>query len=261
MNDRGKQNRTDDSLRGQSAAGAGPREKSATGGPRFYPVFLSLEGRTCLVVGGGAVGERKVRELLKYGDSIRVISRDLTPWLAERLAEGRLVLAGSEYSKAHLDGADLVFAATSDMEVNRAIAGDARACGLWCNMATDPGLGSFIVPSVVRKGPLCIAISTGGSSPAAAKAIRLKLDRDFGREWERFIGFLGLLRETFKSKGIVDSDAGKIYTEIAAIPVPDLVREGKAEEAFSRVAAALAGALESSDLTSIWDEAWKHSSW
>jgi precorrin-2 dehydrogenase / sirohydrochlorin ferrochelatase len=261
LNDRVKQNRTDDFQYGQSADSSASCERNATGGPRFYPVFLSLEGRTCLVVGGGAVGERKVRELLKYGVSIRMVSRDLTPWLAERLAEGRLVLAGSEYSRAHLDGADLVFAATSDMEVNRTIAGDARSRGLWCNMAIDPELGSFIVPSVVRKGPLCIAISTGGSSPAAAKAIRVKLERDFGREWERFIGFLGLLRAIFKSKGIVDSAAGSIYKEIAAIPVPDLVREGKAEEAFSRVAAALDKVLEISDLTRIWDKAWKHSSW
>lgn len=187
---------------------------------RYYPLFLSLEGRTCLVVGGGAVGERKVGTLLKYGAVIRLVARELSARLEEKRAEKLIVWVATRYERSHLNGVSLVFAATDDLDLNRAIAADARELGVWCNMATEPELGSFIVPSVFERGALNIAISTSGLSPAAAKLLRKKLELEMGAEWDFFVRLLGELREIFKSRGVVEKRAGKYWEGSHGCPYP-----------------------------------------
>ncbi len=176
-------------------------EKSTGHRLRYYPLFLAIEGRTCLVVGAGAVGERKVRTLLKYGAKIRLVARELSAWLEEKRSEKLVIWAGERYERSHLQGISLAFAATDDPDLNRAIAADAGELGVWCNMATDPDLGSFIVPSVFEQGALSVAISTSGLSPAVAKLLKQKLQLEIGPEWDFFVRLLGELRQCFKSRG------------------------------------------------------------
>ena len=149
-------------------------EKSTRMPARYYPLFLAIEGRTCLVVGAGAVGERKVRTLLKYGAKIRLVGRELSAWLEEKRSEKLVIWVGERYERSQLLGVSLAFAATDDLDLNRAIAADAGELGVWCNMATDPELGSFIVPSVFEQGALSIAISTSGPEPCGCKAAQAK---------------------------------------------------------------------------------------
>jgi precorrin-2 dehydrogenase / sirohydrochlorin ferrochelatase len=223
----------------------------------YYPLFLAMDGRACLVVGGGEVGERKIRTLLKHGASVRLIARELTPWLDERCSEQSIFLAGRQYERAHLEGISLVFAATSDMDLNRTIARDARDIGLWCNMATDPELGSFIVPSVVERGSLSIAVSTSGLSPAIAKTLRLKLEREFGAEWEFFLDLLGMLRKHFRSRNIKEEDSRRLFSELAALPLPEWLEQGGRAKSFLRVSEICSPFISKEELQTIWDSLWK----
>src|SRR5208337_2245957 len=115
-------------------------EESTRTPARYYPLFVAIEGRTCLVVGAGAVGERKVKTLLKYGAKIRLVARELSAWLEEMRSERVVIWAGERYERSHLLGVSLAFAATDDPDLNRTIAADAGENGVWCNMATDPEL-------------------------------------------------------------------------------------------------------------------------
>lgn len=220
-------------------------------------MFLDLRGRTCVVVGGGEVGERKVRTLLKYGARVRLVARETTAWLAGKCAQNEIDLAGRTYERVYLEGAALVFAATDDRELNRTVAADARRLGLWCNMAADPEMGSFIVPSVMERGPVSIAASTAGLSPALARVIRQKLEREFGAEWEFFIRLLGELRKSFKSGNIREEESRRIFREIAALPVPQWLRENGRDRAFREVSEICGPHLGEGELQRIWEDLWK----
>ncbi len=231
--------------------------KSGNKSARYYPLFLTMDGRDCLVVGGGAVGERKIRTLLKYGARVRIVARELSPWLAGKFSEDAVSWAGKEYREEHLEGACLVFAATSDLVLNRAIAADAHNRGIWCNMAADPELGSFIVPSVVERGPLSIAVSTSGLSPAIAKLLRQKLEREIGMEWEIFIKLLGALRDHFHSRNMKEKESLNIFSALAALPVPEWLKEGNREKAFLKISELCSPVIAESELRSIWNRIWK----
>jgi precorrin-2 dehydrogenase/sirohydrochlorin ferrochelatase len=144
---------------------------------KLYPAFLSLRGKVCAVVGGGSVAARKVRSLLATGASIVIISPQLHAELQELLYQRLIRSIASNYAVEHLDGAQIVFAATNDAEVNQLVAQDAHARGLWVNVADNPALSDFYVPATLHRGDLTVAISTGGSSPAFARYIRELLEQ------------------------------------------------------------------------------------
>jgi siroheme synthase-like protein len=142
----------------------------------YYPVLLDLAGRRCVMVGGGIIAGRRVDGLLTAGARVTVISPRLTRTLAALAAEGRIDHEAREYRDGDLDGADLAFVATDAGEVNAAVAREARARGVWINAADDPARCTFILPALVRRGDLTVAVATGGSSPALARAIREELE-------------------------------------------------------------------------------------
>jgi len=223
----------------------------------YYPIFLSLHERVCLVVGGGTVGERKIKGLLRAGATVRVVARDLTPWLEAQRGDGRISLIGASYQAGHLDGAELVFATTDDPELNRRIAAEARDRGLWCNMATDPALGSFVVPSVVRRGPLSIAVSTAGLSPAVAKLIREKLEEQFGPEWVGYLQFMGLLRTGIQSKGLDSSQNQALFRRIAGLPLTEWIKSARKDQAIEALREICHPWLSPDELNRFWNEIWK----
>ena len=142
----------------------------------YYPVFLDLTDHRCLVVGGGPVAEGKVEGLLAAGARVTVVSPTVTARLAGWAAEGRLLLHSRAYRAEDLGGHRVAFVATDDAEVTRAVAAEARARSIWVNAADEPARCDFILPSVIRRGRLVVAVSTGGASPAAARAIREELE-------------------------------------------------------------------------------------
>ncbi|HQN18212.1 MAG TPA: bifunctional precorrin-2 dehydrogenase/sirohydrochlorin ferrochelatase [Syntrophobacteraceae bacterium] len=225
----------------------------------YYPMFVTLARRVCLVVGGGSVGERKTRSLLEYGCSVRLVAEFLTPWLQNQCAEGTVLLIGKTYTKPHLENVDLVFAATSDMETNRAIAADAEEQRIWCNMATEPEWGSFILPCVLRRGPLTIAISTGGASPAVAMQIKRKLEHEFGKEWIVMLQLMAMLRTTIQSKGLTSDQNQKLYHQIAGLPLLQWVLKQDQEQVLQAITNICHPWINRPELVQIWNEAWKHS--
>ena len=212
-------------------------------------------------MGAGAVGERKVRTLLKYGAKIRLVARELSEWLEEKRSENVIVWAGRRYERSQLRGASLVFAATDDLDLNRAIAADALELGVLCNMATEPDLGSFIVPSVFERGALSIAISTSGLSPAVAKLLRQKLEQEIGREWDFFIRLLGELRERFKSGGAAEKQCEKIFNRLAGLPIPELIRQGRPEKAFEETLECCSPVMPGAEIKALWENLWNLFSW
>jgi precorrin-2 dehydrogenase len=152
------------------------RRTASTAEMGYYPVLLDLAGRRCVMVGGGIIAGRRVDGLLTAGARVTVISPRLTRTLAALAAEGRIDHEAREYRDGDLDGADLAFVATDAGEVNAAVAREARARGVWINAADDPARCTFILPALVRRGDLTVAVATGGSSPALARAIREELE-------------------------------------------------------------------------------------
>ena len=157
----------------------------------YYPVFLNLNGKKAVVVGGGRVAERKVLSLLSAGADITVISPSLTGRLKRALSGGRIRHLARVYRKNDLKGAFLVIAATDSPETNRRVSVDAPSL---VNVVDVPAECNFITPSVVRRGPLLLAISTSGTSPALAKTLREELQKSYGPELSEYLKFLKGIR-------------------------------------------------------------------
>ena len=167
----------------------------------YYPVFLDLAQRRCLVVGGGPVAEGKVAGLLAAGARVTVVSPIVTERLAAWAAERRIVHAARPYRADDLDGRQLAFTATDDPAVTAAVSADGRARGVWVNAADDPAHCDFILPAVVRRGRLAVAISTGGASPAAARAIREELEGYLTEEHAALVELAAEARADLRRRG------------------------------------------------------------
>jgi precorrin-2 dehydrogenase/sirohydrochlorin ferrochelatase len=139
---------------------------------RYYPVNLNIRDKLCVVIGGGRVAERKVKNLLHCGGRVRVVSPDLTDLLSKWVSQGKMVYTRSEYRASQLKGAFLVYAATSDRKVNAEIARDAAKRKLLVNVADSASESTFILPAVLRNREISIAVSTNGLSPAKSVRIR-----------------------------------------------------------------------------------------
>jgi len=161
---------------------------------RYYPVYLDLLDVACLVVGGGQVGERKVKTLQSCKAKVRLVSRELTPYLSREVHEKRITFLSDSYHPELLEGCFLVIGATDDPEVNHQISLEAKRRGLLCNIVDRPRECNFILPSLVERGDLLIAISTSGQSPALAKKIRRHLEEEFPPVYESYLKLLGRIR-------------------------------------------------------------------
>jgi len=178
---------------------------------KFYPMMVDLTGRRCLVVGGGAVAERKVARLVECGARVEVVSPKATARLLRLASSGRIRLRRRPVRASDLPGAFVVVVATDDATVNREVAGRAKRAGGLVNVADAPAACSFLVPSVVRRGDLTVAISTGGGSPALAKKLRQRLEQTIGPEYEAFVAALRLLRERTRRAIANPEDRQAIY--------------------------------------------------
>jgi len=169
----------------------------------YYPVLLDLAGRRCLMVGGGSVAERRVDALLAAGAQVTVISPRVTQPLAALAAEGRIGLESRGYREGDLAGNDLVFVATDAGEVNAAVAREARERGLWINATDDPAHCTFILPALVRRGDLTVAVATGGTSPALARAVREELEAYLTAEYATLAAIAAEARREVRAAGRV----------------------------------------------------------
>jgi len=161
----------------------------------LFPMFLKLEGRECLVVGAGKVGEPKIAGLLETGALVRVVTLQASPAVREWAREGKIELKLRAFSADDLTGAFLAIVATNSRTLNERIYGEARRLGVLCNVVDVPDLCDFYYPSVVRRGDLQIAVSTSGQSPSLAQKIRQQLERQFGPGYAAWVAELGETRK------------------------------------------------------------------
>jgi precorrin-2 dehydrogenase / sirohydrochlorin ferrochelatase len=198
--------------------------------PLYYPVFLNLQGKKCVVVGGGEVALRKVKTLLDCGADVTVISPVLHPDLGAYAAKKPLRLIQRSYKPGDLKGAVLVIAGTDNRKINLQVGEEAKMTGGLVNLVDDPGPSDFIVPSFFRKGELTLAVSTGGASPALARKIRTKLEEDYSGVYAGLLPLVGEVRARMKKKGLkADAETWQEALDLERL-VP-LVKAGKLKAA------------------------------
>ncbi len=198
-----------------------------------YPIFLDMTGRACVVIGGGTVAERKVEGLLAEGASVTVISPALSSRLQVLAEEGRIRHVRREYSPGDLAGYQLAFVATDDGEVNAAVAREGRQRGVWVNVADDPAHCDFVLPSVLRRGELVVAVATGGASPALARAIREELEAYFTEDYAALAEIVAEVRRELKERASLPS--AEAWRRALDGDLRRLIVEGRREEAKARL--------------------------
>ncbi len=204
--------------------------KTSDQSPPYYPVFLSISGKKCVVVGGGQVALRKVRALLEHRANVEVISPELCSELGQLAESGEIHVLHREYQMGDLKGVFVAIAATNDSETNLKVAEEARRNVVLVNVVDDAENSDFILPSYMRRGYVTIAISTAGRSPALARKLRTRLEKDFGDEYASLALLINEVRTKLKQQGIkVDGDAWQEALDLDLLI--ELLRSGDNEKA------------------------------
>jgi precorrin-2 dehydrogenase/sirohydrochlorin ferrochelatase len=189
----------------------------------YYPIFLDLNNQNVIVVGGGEVAERKIKNLLIYGCTIYISSPKLTPHLQQLVATKKIHHIPDESLDTYMDTAFMVIAATDDAEVNSKIASRAKKHGLLINTVDQPKDCNFIMPSIVKRGNLQIAISTAGKSPALAKKIRKELQNTFPPEYDLLTELLGIIRTKLLSQNQSSSKNKVIFQQLVEANLLEMI--------------------------------------
>lgn len=200
--------------------------------PAYYPAMLDLAGRDALLVGGGEVAAQKAGPLLDAGAVLRVVAPELTGALQARAEAGEIAWERREVRPGDTDGCAVVVCATDQREVNKKVSEEARSNGIPVNVVDDPELCTFIVPSTVRRGPLQVAVSTGGRSPAFAKFMRRELEQAVGEEYGVLAEMAGRMRDLAREAGIGYAERDRAAAQ--ALPeLLELLRQGRTDEAWA----------------------------
>ncbi len=192
----------------------------------YYPIFMDVEDRACLVVGGGKVGSRKALGLARANAQVRVVSLEFTPEL-EKSPDPRIRLDKRKFNLSDLDGVSLVFAATDSRELNSRVREAARKKNILCNIADGKDKGDFILPSTVRQGDLVLAVSTCGASPALAKKLRRELSAQFGPEYGVMLTLMANVRKKMLDQGHDPAGHKIIFTTLVEADLPAMIAAGK----------------------------------
>lgn len=202
-------------------------------GVGLYPVNLKVDGRLCVIIGGGKVAARKATSLLECGAVVKVVS----PALHEEFEpfHGSIDHVVRPYRRGDLEGAFLVIAATDDNETNRSVESEACDRQVLLNVVDKPEQCNFYVPSSIRRGELLLTVSTGGESPALAKRLRRQLEGEFPQEWAEAIRLLGEARREVISRVSEESMKRKCLAELVALELVPLISSGGAEAAQAEI--------------------------
>ncbi len=196
----------------------------------YYPAFLKIGGKRCVVVGGGQVALRKVRSFLEHGASVEVISPELCAELNKLAESGAIRAVRRQYRLGDLTGAFIAIAATDNPRINLRVAKEASTSAVLVNIVDDAESSDFIVPSCLRRGDVAVAVSTGGLSPALARKIKTKLEGELGEEYASLVLLVDEVRSEVKRQGIkVDGDGWQKALDLDLII--GLLRKGEIEKA------------------------------
>ena len=201
--------------------------------PAYYPAFLDVRDRKCVVIGGGHIGEDKVRRLLECGANVMVISPSVTDGVRQLADEGRVTHDQRDYLAGDLEGAFVAIAATDDNRVNTAVAGEAKERNVLLNVVDVTHLCTFIAPSVVRRGDIAVATSTGGASPALARKFREELSQSRLLEYADLAPLLADARAELKRMGVsADPDLWQACITEDLLTMVQAGRTGEARKAL-----------------------------
>jgi siroheme synthase-like protein len=199
----------------------------------YYPIFVDMRDRPVLVVGGGEVAERKVEALLRADARVTVVSPTLTARLATWVGAGGLRHIARRYRSRDLRGYQVALVATDDGAVNATVARHGRRRGVWVNAADDPAHCDFILPAVLRRGDLTVAVSTGGRSPALARAVREELEAYLTDDYVALAEIVGDVRRQLRSRR--RSPNAETWRQALGPDLLALVAEGRRDEARRRL--------------------------
>lgn len=199
-----------------------------------YPVFLDLRGRPCIVVGGEHLAEEKVRGLLAVDAAVTVIAPSLTPALADLVAAGRLLHRPRAYQAGDLEGTCLVISCQQTPDVAEAVWQEALQRNILINTLDDVPRCQFIAPSIVRRGDLAIAISTGGKAPVLAVRLRQWLEAQLGEEYGRFLSLAGSVRAALARRWPDFATRRELWYRLVDSDVLNLLRQGDETAAVGR---------------------------
>lgn len=201
----------------------------------YYPVNLELTHRSCMVVGGGSVAERKALALLHAGAYVTILSPQITQNLADLVQQEKMLHIDRSYQQGDVIGFFIVICATDNKAVNQLVAEEASQAGALTNVADAPELGNFIVPSQITHGDLLITISTGGKSPALAKKLKAEIAKQYGPEYGVYLDLVAKAR--IKVKGMMQSSKERevFWRQTIDTEVISLLKEGKIKEAEAKI--------------------------
>jgi len=206
----------------------------------YYPVSLNIGGRKCTVVGGGEVALRKVKTLLQHGADVEVISPDLCPELVRLAESGEINVHNHACETGDIAGTFLAIAATDDAEINQRIAEEARSKSILVNVVDDAQNSDFIVPSYLRRDGLTIAVSTSGQSPALARKIRTRLEKEITKQYGTLTRVIGEVRSEIRREGIKIED--NCWQEALDLDLLlELLKKGEREKAKAVLLSRLKG--------------------
>jgi siroheme synthase-like protein len=216
--------------------------------PKPYAVMLSVAGRLAVVVGSGVGGIRAAKSLIAHGADVVIIGPGPSDDLLQMEADGELSLETREYAAGDLDGAFLAIAASGSAETDAAVAAEARKRGVLVSVSSDAAASDFIVPSVVKRGALQIAVTTGGGAPSVAREVRRDLAATFGPEWEAYTRLASELRVLgIEREGLSEAQTAELLERVdgAALRARLAAGEKVTAESVYEQAQAAAGDAES----------------
>ncbi len=205
----------------------------------YFPVFIDLVDQPVLVVGGGEVAARKIRLLLDHGARPYIVARELNEELAARVAEAAAIHVAAEFDAAQLAGMRLVVAATDDRALNRAVAQAAESAGLLCNVVDDPETSRYITPSIVSRGPITVAISTGGAAPVLARRLRERIESLLPAAYGKVAEFME--RNRARVKSLPTGRRRQLWEDFLDGPAPERLLAGDEVAAMFELESLVAG--------------------
>ncbi|MDS1030695.1 bifunctional precorrin-2 dehydrogenase/sirohydrochlorin ferrochelatase [Bacillota bacterium LX-D] len=201
---------------------------------KYFPVLLDLTQKKCLVIGGGEVAQRKVFSLLECDAEIVLISPTITEKLQYLVKNHKISYIPREYNPKDLGLPFIVICATGNTELNLAIAAECSKRNILVNVVDSPDSGNFIVPAAIRRGDLCISISTGGHSPALSKKIRQQLESQFGEEYIKYLDLMEEMRKTVIENIPEQKKRAEIFKKLVDSDILDLLKTGQDQLAKER---------------------------
>ncbi|MHB8347848.1 MAG: siroheme synthase CysG [Acidiferrobacterales bacterium] len=197
----------------------------------FLPIFLTVRNQACLVVGGGEVAARKAGVLLQAGARVRVVALELGSAMTALVVQGRVVHHAARFEAGQVKDSAVVIAATDDEEVNRAVAQAARAHHVLVNVVDRPDLCSFVVPSIIDRSPLVLAVSTGGAAPVLARLLRARLETLIPASYGRLAALMGEFRDRVRQRFVRVADRRIFWEEVVEGAVAEKIYAGQDEAA------------------------------